>query len=150
MLRPEELTPSNFSNIEPLQVRPSDIDMLGHVNNGVYNNYLDVGKAAYFNALPGRRDWRRLDIVLAHIDLTFVAPIHVTDHVAVATRTTWCGEKSFALDQMIFDVRTNAVKATAETVMVRIDTRTEKSAPLDEAWKQMLRDFEGRDLTRPL
>lgn len=45
--QPEEVKAS-FSFSIPIQVRFSDIDGYMHVNNGIYFNYLEHGRAAFY------------------------------------------------------------------------------------------------------
>lgn len=143
MINTEGLTPELYRQIEPIQMRLYDIDVLGHVNNSIYNLYYDLGKTAYFNSLPGTRNWKKLDIVIAHIDLSFIVPIHFPEKIAVATRIESIGEKSFVFDQMLFNMETKQVKSVCKTVMVCIDREAEKAVPMSEEWRELLCKHEG-------
>ena len=42
-----------------IQVRFSDLDTLGHVNNAVYLSYFEMARIAYFTPLLGENwDWK--------------------------------------------------------------------------------------------
>ena len=48
----------------PVQLRFSDLDTLGHVNNSVYLNLFDLGKSIYFEQAAGeRQDWNNVNVV---------------------------------------------------------------------------------------
>lgn len=40
---------SNYRHHQPIQLRFNDIDMLGHVNNTLYFEYMDMAKTRYFH-----------------------------------------------------------------------------------------------------
>ena len=45
---------SEFKYHTDLQIRFSDVDVLGHVNNTVYLSYYDTGKAWFFSEIHER------------------------------------------------------------------------------------------------
>ncbi len=57
-----------FRHSQPVQMRFTDIDMLGHLNNNVYLTFMDLAKVEYFAAvLPEGMDWRSINAVVVHI-----------------------------------------------------------------------------------
>ena len=128
-----------FSNSLPLQIRFSDVDVVGHVNNIVYFAFYDTGKAAFMTELLGRKiSWKKVDTVVANVDCAFVAPIFYGENIEVFTTCTGVHDKSFKLLQMIANVDTKEVKSVCETIMVSFNPDTQKSAPLSEEWRQKL------------
>lgn len=139
--------PGDFRHVCPLQLRFSDVDVLGHVNNTVYLSFYDTGKAHYFSAVRGERmDWEHVDTVIANVNCAYINPIFFGDEIAVATRCESIGEKSFHLLQMLFEQRTGQIKSVCQTVMVSYDAVEKKSTPLSEEWRKALCEFEGKDL----
>ncbi|MBD5213968.1 MAG: acyl-CoA thioesterase, partial [Bacteroidales bacterium] len=56
----------------PLQIRFTDIDMLGHMNNGVYLTMMDLGKTHYFNDVLGEKvDWHKINVAVVNINVNF-------------------------------------------------------------------------------
>lgn len=47
----ETATPFHCST--PVQIRYTDLDLQGHVNNSVYLNFFDLAKIDYFNRVKG-------------------------------------------------------------------------------------------------
>ena len=139
-MNPHELpSPSVFSHHEPLQIRFSDVDVVGHVNNIIYFAFYDTGKASYMTQLMGRPiTWNQVDTVVANVDCAFIAPIFYGEHIEVLTTCVGVHDKSFRLLQMIRNSETEEVKSVCETVMVSFDPHTQKAAPLKEEWRLKL------------
>ncbi len=103
----------------PVEIRYSDLDPYGHVNNAVYLAYFEQVRVAYWRALATRAgitDLEAGDIpgaryVIAETDLRFKAPIffHDTLHGAATIRTV--GNRSFTMD---FELRTGESFASGE------------------------------------
>ncbi len=122
-----------------LQIRFSDVDVLGHVNNTVYMTFYDTGKAHYFSDLLERRiDWKHVECVIANVDCAFLAPIFFGEEIEVLTRCESIGEKSFKLLQAIREKRNGAIKSACETVMVSFDPESGKAMELPQEWREAL------------
>ena len=140
-MNPHELpSPSIFSSSLPIQVRFSDVDVIGHVNNIVYFAYYDTGKAAFMTELLGRKiSWKEVDTVVANVDCAFIAPIFYGENIEVLTTCNFIHDKSFKLLQMLRNSDTGEVKSVCETVMVSFDPHTQKAVPLKDEWSEKLR-----------
>lgn len=139
-MNPHNLPPLEiFTNRLPIQVRFSDVDVIGHVNNIVYFAYFDTGKAAFMTELLGRGiSWDEVDTVVANVDCAFIAPIFWGEKIEVLTTCVGIHDKSFRLLQMLRNSDTGEVKSLCETVMVSFDPHTQKAAPLSEEWREKL------------
>ena len=131
--------PEEFPSRTPLQIRFSDVDVLGHVNNTVYMAFYDTGKAMFFSQILGRDiDWKRVETVIANVDVAFRQPVYFRDRIEVLTRCKTIGEKSFRLEQVILDADTGEVKSACETVMVAFNPATATSEELPDHWREAL------------
>lgn len=139
-MNPHDLpSPEIFTNKLPIQVRFSDVDVVGHVNNIIYFAYYDTGKAAFMTDLLGRKvSWDEVDTVVANVDCAFISPIFYGENIEVLTTCIGIHDKSFRLLQMLWNSDTKEVKSVCETVMVSFDPKTQKSAPLSEEWHEKL------------
>ena len=57
----------------PIQIRFNDVDQMGHVNNAVIMEYLDLGKDAFFSSHgvpPTKGDFT---VMVVHYDVDFKA-----------------------------------------------------------------------------
>lgn len=127
-----------FRHKTDLQIRFSDVDVLGHVNNTVYMAFYDTGKARYFTEMLRRPiRWDKVETVIANVDCAFIAPIFFGERIAVHSKVSSVSERSFKLLQVIAD-DSGAVKSACETVMVCFDPTTQESAPMPEHWREAL------------
>jgi acyl-CoA thioester hydrolase len=59
-----------------IQVRFSDIDVMGHVNNAVYLSYFEMTRVHYFRELLGLEwDWKSHGILLVRNEIDYIKPI---------------------------------------------------------------------------
>ena len=139
-MNPHELpSPNDFKNRLPIQIRFSDVDVVGHVNNIIYFAFYDTGKAAFMTELLGRPlTWDKVESVVANVDCAFISPIFYGENIEVLTKCISVHDKSFKLLQMLRNSVTGEVKSVCETVMVSFDPATQKSAPLNEEWREIL------------
>lgn len=139
-MNPHELPSTTiFSSRLPIQVRFSDVDVVGHVNNIIYFAYYDTGKAAFMTELLGRKvSWKEVDTVVANVDCAFIAPIFYGENIEVLTTCIAIHDRSFKLLQMIRNSDSEEVKSVCETVMVSFDPTTQTSAPLSDEWREKL------------
>ena len=130
---------SVFKNRLPIQIRFSDVDVVGHVNNIVYFAFYDTGKAAFMSELMGKQiTWDKVETVVANVDCAFIAPIFYGEQIEVLTTCTSVHDKSFRLLQMLRNTLTGEVKSLCETIMVSFDPDTQKAAPLRDDWREKL------------
>lgn len=132
----------HFHHDFSLQLRYTDADMQGHVNNTTYFQYYDTAYLDYLRTVcpptpPG------LGFVVAHIDADFITPVHITDKVKVQTAVTHIGHKSYTLTQRLIKEDTGQVMCTGQTVMVMFDLATEKAVAIPDSWVKAMKAFEG-------
>ena len=85
-----------------VQVRFSDIDILGHVNNVAYFSYFEMARIHYFYPILGPSwDWMTQGVVLVKNEATYISPIFLHDKPKIILRVTEIGTKSFTL---VYDV----------------------------------------------
>ncbi len=136
-----------FYHRVPLQLRFTDFDMLGHLNNGAYLTFMDLGKAHYFNDLAGERvDWEQINMAVVNINANFYAASFVDSQLEVVTAVVALSEHSLTMDQRVVDVRTGEVKCAATTIMAGYDVKTATSRPIDSFWREEITRWEEREL----
>ena len=108
-------------------VRWRDLDLLGHLNQSVYHEYLEEGRAALFEQLG-----LRVAFVLARVELDYRSEIR-RDHgeVEVVVRPSKVGRSSVTVFNEI--VRPDGtVAATGTSVLVAWDPDERRSRVLTE------------------
>lgn len=86
-----------FRHVLPVQIRFSDVDQYGHMNNSSYFSLYDLAKTSYIREVFGERDWKELGIVVANINADFLAPVFFSDELEIETTVIHLGHKSFTL-----------------------------------------------------
>lgn len=145
---PEAAQP--FRHVTPIQIRFNDIDMIGHINNNAYLEYMDLGKTAYFNAIkPDLVDWKHINVVIVNINCDFFSPGYIKEPIAVLTTVTSISQRSVKLEQRIINMETGDVKCIGHTVMAGFDPKTAQGAEIDSEWVKAICDFEERNIFVP-
>jgi acyl-CoA thioester hydrolase len=88
-------------------------------------------------------DWNQYAIFVVKIEVEFFAQIKGEDSIAVRTRTVHLGNKSFRLEQEIFDIDTQEVKSRCMSILVLYDLEQKQSIPFPDEWRQAIRDYDG-------
>lgn len=136
---------SDFRFIHPIVVRYGDLDPQGHVNNAAFLTYLEHARVAYIQEL-GLWDggsFLEIGIILARIELDYIAPILITDAVEVGLRTSRLGNKSLDMEYVIRNAESGQLFAEARTVQVAYDYQSGRTIPVQEEWRKVLSEYEG-------
>lgn len=139
MISLEDLEKYRFSF--DIQVRYSDMDMLGHANNAVYMTYLEVARVAYFKEV-NRHHRNDIAMVLAHAAIDYKIPITPDVQPVVRLRTSRLGNSSLTMENIITNPAGDQLYFTAGMVLVAIDTKTGRPVPIPEEEKQKVIDYE--------
>lgn len=132
-----------YRHMVAVQTRFNDFDMLGHLNNSVYLQFMDLGKVSYFEAVTDAPlDMNGIAVVIVNINISFFSPAMPGEELAVATQCIKISQRSFILEQRVLNPATGDVKCVATTVMAAFDRKTMTSAPLDPEWVSALTAFE--------
>ncbi len=138
-----------FRHSVRVQVRFTDCDMLGHVNNTMYLSYMDLGKVEYFaQILPGGVDMRHINIAIVNVNVDFYAQTFFGEEVEVWTAVSKVGPRSITLEQRIINPSTGQTKCIGRTVMAPFDPETATSRPVREDWVRSAEAFECRRLRK--
>lgn len=135
-----------FRCATPVQLRFSDIDMLGHLNNNAYLQIYDLGKNDYFAKVrPSYVKWSRPPLMIVNLSCSFLAQTRFHEPVEVLTQVAHMGEKSFTMMQQVVNAETREVKSECESVMVYFDDEGTPTRVSDD-WRRDIADYEQREL----
>lgn len=94
-----------------IQVRLTDIDILGHVNNAIYLSYFEMARIHYFGHLVGPHwDWMENGVVLVQNEVNYHLPVFLHDKPEIHMFCNKIGNKSFTLSYELYvkdDLRTS-------------------------------------------
>jgi acyl-CoA thioester hydrolase len=133
-----------FRFFQPIEVRYGDLDPQGHVNNARYLTYMEQGRVAYIRHLglwPGG-SFLDLGVILADIQVSFLAPILFGDPLRVGLAVTRLGNKSFDMEYRIEDESGARLFATGKSVQVTYNYGTNQTISIPESWRKVIQDFE--------
>jgi acyl-CoA thioester hydrolase len=129
---------SLFKNRLPIQVRFSDVDMMGHVSNTVYQNYFDSGKIAYFDEVIPELDFKDVTVVGASVKIDYIKPIFMRTRVLVETRVAVIGHKSITMEHHLVEEQSGEILSICTAVLVCFSLRQQVSVAVPEAWKMKM------------
>jgi acyl-CoA thioester hydrolase len=134
-----------FRYYHPIEVRYGDLDPQGHVNNARYLTYMEQARIAYIHHLGLWQGGSFMDIgiILADVQVTFLAPILFGEQTKVWLRVTRLGNKSITAEYLLEGAKTGQKYATGLTVLVAYDYRKNQSIPIPENWRKTITEFEN-------
>ena len=135
-------TKARFKSNIPIQVRFSDVDMMGHVSNTQYQNYYDSGKVDYFDNVLPELDFKEIGVVGASIKIDYLKPIYMKTRLLVETRVAVLGHKSLTMEHYLLDARTKEVLSTCTAVLVCYCIQAQQSIPIPDSWREKILAFD--------
>jgi acyl-CoA thioester hydrolase len=128
-----------------LQVRFSDCDPLGHVNNAVYLTYLEQARFALWRHQLGFQSRfaaqggpRGEGFILARAEIDFRSQAFDGDELEVRLNLGGFGRSTATYHYEIVDVPTGRLVAAAKTVQVWFDYDADRSVLIGEELKERL------------
>lgn len=122
-----------------IQMRFNDIDMFGHLNNGAYFQYADLGKLRFFTDLMDEPfNPAATGLVIASIHCDFYVQTYMAQDIAVLTAVEALGTKSVTIEQRIVSGADDEVHAIVRSVLVQFNPSTGATAPIPDLWRERL------------
>ena len=124
-----------------VEVRYSDLDTYGHVNNAVYGTYCEEARVAYIEEVLGIADVDDFPAVVASLAIDFRSSVTEPTSLDVTVWTANLGESSLTMD---YELRQgDRLVAEVETTIVAIDPETRETRPIPDPWREAVADHEG-------
>jgi acyl-CoA thioester hydrolase len=119
------------------EIRFSDIDAMGHVNNAVYLSYFEQARIFYFkHILDQDWDWFKHGILVARNEINYAAPIFQKDKIEIITKCTHIGTKSFTITYEV--MRGSEVCSTGASVLVCFDYHQKTTIAIPDDMRKKL------------
>ncbi len=134
---------SDFKHEVSIQIRFSDVDLLGHVSNTVYPSYYDFGKQNYIESILGNLNWNEESIVGASTKIDYLKPVFLHNEILVQTKIAKIGTKSLTFEQQVTRKDTKEIMSTCTAVVVCYNPRTQESMVVPDEWRKKITNFEG-------
>ncbi|GGJ83525.1 acyl-CoA thioesterase [Deinococcus aquiradiocola] len=118
----------------PIQMRYSDTDMMGHINNAAYVQFLEFARMDLLAALLPTGT--HLPVVLARLELDYRREVHLHQTVEVLTLPVRVGNSSWEYAfRLLAD---GEVSAEGRSVQVHTDPVTRRGSPLPDEVRSKL------------
>ena len=134
-----------FKSKKNIQIRMTDLDPFGHVNNSVICSYYDIGRLHYLSLLEDKIQWETMDKVIVRTECDFMDSIRFNDDISVETKVIEIGNKSIKMQQRIIDNHTGKVKSACLSVMCGYDKQNDTSKEIPKEFKEKITAFEDDD-----
>lgn len=118
-----------------LRVRHYEMDALGHVNNAVYQNYLEQASIEHSESLGFNFEvYQELGgvFVMRRVEIDYLRPAVASDTLEI---TTWLEEIRGTRARRRYEIRKqnqNNLLVTAEALWVWVDTKSMRPRPIPE------------------
>ena len=118
-----------------IPVRWRDLDMLGHLNQSVYHEYLEEGRSALFGTMRGRTGFA---FVLARVELDYRHEVR-RDHgsVDVVSRVARVGRSSITVENEVV-LPDGTVAASGISILVAWDAQARSSRVVTDEERAVL------------
>ncbi|MGM0886440.1 MAG: acyl-CoA thioesterase [Bacillota bacterium] len=121
-----------------VNVRFSETDALGHINNTSYFVYLEEARMKFFEALGQATNVESWNFLLASTKCDFIAQGYFNQLLTIRTSLTKVGTKSCDMFHDILCSQTGEVIAKGSAVLVCFNFLKQKSEPIPEFIKEKL------------
>ncbi|MGG4266622.1 acyl-CoA thioesterase [Peribacillus simplex] len=121
-----------------VNVRFSETDALGHINNTSYFIYLEEARVKFFESLGLVMNVKYWDFLLASTKCDFIAQGYFNQLLTIRTSLTKVGTKSCEMVHDILCSQTGEVIARGSAVLVCFNFSNQKSEPTPEFIKEKL------------
>lgn len=125
----------------PIQIRFSDVDMLGHVNVVNIQNYFDLGKTHFVCEVLGISFERsEQGMVQRASNIVYEAQSFLNEELVVLTKIEKLGTKSITFAQELLNKQTNELKARCTATLVAFNFVAQESIEVPQSWREKLAD----------
>lgn len=121
-----------------IDVRVSETDLLGHVNHANYFTFMEEGRLSFLKGMGLQVEDQGFSIMLASAKCDFIRQGYFHQTLIVNTKVTRVGNSSFNLGSDIIEKERNELIARGEVTIVYFDVEKQKSAPLQDSFREKL------------
>jgi acyl-CoA thioester hydrolase len=120
----------NYKHWTTVTLRYGDTDKLGHVNNAVFATICEAGRSELLFNREGSMAGPGKTMVLANLNLDFLAEMHFPGVAEVGTALESFGKSSLRMVQCIY--KDDVCCAVSRSTIVLIDEATRKAIPFPD------------------
>jgi acyl-CoA thioester hydrolase len=122
-----------------IEVRFSDLDALGHVNNAVFFTYFEEARTKFSQEFFQVSDPSDFKFIMAHARCDYLKPLMFADKITLQMWVKHIGTKSFIFEyRLVRGTDPSVVYAAGESVQVCYDYNKNQSIFLSDQIKEKL------------
>jgi len=121
-----------------IEIRFSDLDAYGHVNNATFFTFLETARVKLFSQRFTDLMRQGLLFLVAEASCRYLQPISLTDRLLIDVNAEKVGRTSFTLSYLMHDGNGRDF-ARASTVMVCFDQAAGKPAEIPDDFRVLLK-----------
>jgi len=126
----------------------SDTDAQGIVYYGRYNPYFDIARVEYHRSLGLLHLDTGGDFVMRANDVEYFAPARFDDELEIDVRVSRIGRTSATFEFAAYKVPERLLMVTAHQTLVYVDHERRQAAPVPDAYRTAIAEFEGDGVER--
>jgi acyl-CoA thioester hydrolase len=120
------------------EIRFSDIDAMGHVNNAIYLTYFEQSRIHFFRQLIGGQwDWKQFGVLVARNEIDYKIPVLHQDKVDIHVGIVSIGVKSFTVSYKL-QRQDGVICAAGQSVMVCFNHQAGQTIAIPELWRHQM------------
>jgi len=123
------------TTIEP---RFCETDAIGHIGNTTMPCWLEHARKPIFEALHPSMNVMDWPLIVAKVNIDYLAQVYVDSDVTVETGVSHVGNKSFTVLQKVY--QNGKQVSQGETVIVYFDFKTKTTSSIPDESRKFLRD----------
>jgi len=132
-----------YKLVSEVQVRFSDTDGLGHVNNANYLSFLEVSRIDYLRLVVGRVKIEEFGVIMARVEIDYKSPVLHTETLRVGCRVSEIGGSSIKMEYRIETKTGQRLVAEAKSVMVAFDYALNKPVRVSDEWREKMEAYDA-------
>lgn len=130
---------SRFRFTSTIDVRWSDCDAIGHVNNAVYLTYLEQARIAYWREVLAGLPFEGL--IIARVEIDYRAQAFPGDRLTLRSAVTELRNSSFWMDYEAVK-SDGVVAAVARSAQLFFNHQTQKPVPIAPEFRERVTAYE--------
>lgn len=131
------------------RVRSYDVDRQSIVHNAVYLYWLEAARIEYFRTIGLPMDFQTFvtkhRFVVAHVDVDYFYAAQFDEEYEILTRVPYIRNSSFGFEQVI-RLMDGKILLRARAVMVHLNPASNKPERIADAYRKLIRDYEGTNV----
>jgi acyl-CoA thioester hydrolase len=132
----------NFQHVTQYRIPFSDLDYMQHVNHLAFARWTETTRSDYFVDVLGETVNGERGLILVNMNFTYEMQLGFREHVAIGTRISRIGTRSFEFSYDIVSTDKKARVAYGTTAMVAYDYHAHRSIAVPQDWRDKITAYE--------